>query len=405
VVVLGAGLAGVCTALGLARRGRPVTIIDQTPGCLRRASLRNEGKVHLGFVYANDPDGRTPALMLDGALRFDRAVEEALGAPLDWRAIHSTRVVYVVLAGTMRSPGELAESYAALQDHYDGARADNLTYLGTRLDTLWRPLPESTPNWLAAGASVGAFETAELALDVSGLCRSLRHGLERAEGVERRWHHRVESASRTGQGYRIDGLTGAGEAWSIDAAVVVNCLWEDRLRLDAQLDLAPDRPIVHRLKYRLLGRLPAFLAGLPSFTFVLGPFGDVVTWPSGRVYLSWYPSCMRGWTSELAVPGSWQAACNGLVDPETTDELKGTVLRELDSIVPGLGATAVDTVDAGVITAWGATDIDDPGSELHGRHELGPHATDGWVTLNTGKLTTAPWFAQQAVDLAIDALR
>ena len=64
---------------------------------------------------------------------------------------------------------------------------------------------------------------------------------------------------------------------------------------------------------------------------------------------------------------------------------------------------AIDTVDAGIITAWGATDIDDPGSGLHARHEVGPWAAEGWISVDTGKLTTAPLFAQRAAALAVEA--
>jgi hypothetical protein len=176
------------------------------------------------------------------------------------------------------------------------------------------------------------------------------------------------------------------------------------MRLDAQLGLAPSRGWVHRLKYRLLGRLPGTLTDLPSVTLVLGPFGDVVTWPSGRVYLSWYPACLRGWTSELAVPESWQAPCNGEVEPRAAHEIAVHALSELDRIVPGLGATTIDTVDAGIITAWGETDIDDPASGFHQRHDVGPSARDGWISVDTGKLTTAPLFAERAAILASEAL-
>ena len=54
VAVLGAGLQGACVALELARRGYRVLLIDQSSGCMQRASLASEGKIHLGLVYAND---------------------------------------------------------------------------------------------------------------------------------------------------------------------------------------------------------------------------------------------------------------------------------------------------------------------------------------------------------------
>ena len=401
-MVLGAGLAGVCTALELARQGRRVTIIDQAPDCLRRASLRNEGKIHLGLVYANDPTWHTARLMLRAALQFDRTIERLAGTPIDWQPFRSSTFVYATLAESLRTPSELGAAYAAIQECYeDLVRGEAFTYLGTRPRELWRRLPESAGRqWLAPGASTGVVATAELALDLDRLYQRLRLALESADRIERRWGHRVEGVARTADGYRLEGVTVDGEVWSRRAPVVVNCLWESRMRLDAQLGFAPARRWVHRLKYRLLGRLPAVLGALPSFTLVLGPFGDVVTWPSGRVYLSWYPTCLRGWCSELAVPDSWQAPCNGTVAPQTAREITRHALAALDRILPGLGAATIDTVDAGIITAWGETDITDPESGLHARHEVGPWARDGWISVDTGKLTTAPLFATQAAALA-----
>lgn len=405
MVVLGAGLAGVCTALELERRGRRVTIIDQASDCLLRASFRAEGKIHLGLVYGNDPTSRTSELMLEAALQFDRVVERLVGASVEWDKLRSSAFRYAVLEGSLRTADELAETYAAVQDHYDKlTESDALTYIGTRPRALSWQVPErAARQWLAPDVAAGVFATSELALDLGRFRRLLQAALQRADRVERRWRHRVECVDRTASGYRLEGHTLDGEAWSMDAAVVVNCLWEDRLRLDAQLGLAPRREWVHRLKYRLLGRLPTALVDLPSFTFVLGPFGDIVTWPSGRVYLSWYPTCLRGWCSELEVPEAWRAPCAGEVDDHVVRDITADTLSQLGRIVPGLGATTVDTVDAGVITAWGATDVDDPDSVLHQRHDVGPWANDGWVSVDTGKLTAAPLFAVQAATLAIEA--
>ncbi|HEX8944702.1 MAG TPA: FAD-dependent oxidoreductase, partial [Gemmatimonadaceae bacterium] len=55
IAILGGGMLGVCTALELARRGRPVTLIEGATRLLDGASRWNEGKIHLGFLYAADP--------------------------------------------------------------------------------------------------------------------------------------------------------------------------------------------------------------------------------------------------------------------------------------------------------------------------------------------------------------
>ncbi|MEN3355193.1 MAG: hypothetical protein V7640_3351, partial [Betaproteobacteria bacterium] len=52
IAILGGGMLGICTALELARRGRRVTLIEGAADVLQGASRWNEGKVHLGFLYA-----------------------------------------------------------------------------------------------------------------------------------------------------------------------------------------------------------------------------------------------------------------------------------------------------------------------------------------------------------------
>jgi hypothetical protein len=51
------------------------------------------------------------------------------------------------------------------------------------------------------------------------------------------------------------------------------------------------------------------------------------------------------------------------------------------------------TVKGGVIVAWGETDIYDPTSELHRRSEIGVTSTGRFHSVDPGKLTMAPYFA------------
>jgi len=70
VGVLGGGLQGCCTALALAARRIPVTLFDRNDRLLSRAAIANEGKIHLGYMYANDPSQSTARMMMQGALSF-----------------------------------------------------------------------------------------------------------------------------------------------------------------------------------------------------------------------------------------------------------------------------------------------------------------------------------------------
>src|SRR3954451_16707955 len=64
VGVLGGGLQGCCVALALAERGVHVTLFDQNEMLLSRTAIANAGKIHLGYMYANDPSLATACMMM-----------------------------------------------------------------------------------------------------------------------------------------------------------------------------------------------------------------------------------------------------------------------------------------------------------------------------------------------------
>src|SRR6516225_9821652 len=70
VGVLGGGMQGCCCALALAERGAEVILFDRNEQLLSRATVANEGKVHLGYMYANDTSYSTARMMMNGALAF-----------------------------------------------------------------------------------------------------------------------------------------------------------------------------------------------------------------------------------------------------------------------------------------------------------------------------------------------
>lgn len=400
-IVLGAGIQGICSAFALRKAGYAVTIVDGSPDCMLHASSRNEGKIHLGFVYANDPTFRTPAILLNAALNFAPCLENWFG-PIDWRRFRAAPFTYLVLNDSILSSEQLLQHYARLQERYhEEIRDPRLHYLGLRPECIFRPLsPAERSPLLNPARAVLAVETAEAALDIHGFRAWMRERLHAAADIERLYRHRVAAVQRTSGGFRVEGAVADAGSWSREADLVVNCLWAGRLVIDAQMGLTPTRKWAFRLKHRILGELPARLEALPSLTMVLGPFGDIVVRPGRETYLSWYPACLRGWSADLAPPASWKEACEGDETDLTPERL--AIAREslegFESIVPGIIGTRVRQVAGGVIFSWGESDIDDPGSELHRRYDIGLHEHDGYYSIDTGKFTTAPLFAQHLAD-------
>ena len=141
IVVLGAGLAGAGVALELARRGIRVTLLDRDVRPLNRSSLRNEGKIHLGFIYANDLSRGTAFLQLEGALRFRTILARWLDPGTGW-LVPSAPFHYLVARDSIIPPSSLADHYAAVEARYrQRLREDaDLDYLGNRPDCVVRKL-------------------------------------------------------------------------------------------------------------------------------------------------------------------------------------------------------------------------------------------------------------------------
>jgi hypothetical protein len=88
---------------------------------MTRASLRKEGKIHLGFVYGNDASFRTSGPMLRSSLAFAGLIEKWLKARLDWLSLMSHPFVYVIAHDSLVSPESLFASYEKLQTTYQAA--------------------------------------------------------------------------------------------------------------------------------------------------------------------------------------------------------------------------------------------------------------------------------------------
>jgi 2-polyprenyl-6-methoxyphenol hydroxylase-like FAD-dependent oxidoreductase len=60
VTVFGGGFQGCCAALALSMRGVNVTLFDRGASLMSRIAIANEGKVHLGYMYA----GSSPVISI-----------------------------------------------------------------------------------------------------------------------------------------------------------------------------------------------------------------------------------------------------------------------------------------------------------------------------------------------------
>ncbi len=400
VVILGAGIQGCCTALELANRGFKVDLIEQDPIPFNRSSIRNEGKIHIGLVYINDPGFETPRLMLKGALNFSKNLERWIGKSAYDLNI-STPFWYLVANDSFLNPDQLEQRYQRLQKHYEEIKSQNgqtLNYLGNSPDQL---AMRSTEAELAEHFNTrelqGGFKTGELAIDTSKLAEHIRTAVIKNPNIHFWYNHKVESVSLKKGFYTIEGVN-SSSSWKMESLQVVNATWMSKYKIDQSLGIPLPPNILFRLKYRLIAKISDEMKSKPSATMVIGRFGDVVIRPNSTAYLSWYPDACRGWWEGIQAPDSWEEACKGNVPKEEMEKFSDLFISATEKWYPEVKNFKPEFVDAGTIVALGRTDVHNEDSQLHNRSNVGVSSYDGFHTVETGKLTTAPMFAIDAAD-------
>jgi hypothetical protein len=394
VGILGGGSQGCCAALALAARGVEVILFDKNDVLLSRAAVANEGKIHLGYMYAGDPTLSTAKTMMTGALSFAPFLERYLGQPAQSFSV-SVPASYVVHRDSQRSVDDvcayLKTVHALINEAADGR---NEAYFGKDLRAALRP-------WSAAkreaefdpAIALAVFCTPEIAINPSVLAQTLRECIAAHPLIKVRCNRTIVRAEE--ERNRVCILSDGKDGPSRDSFDhVVNALWDGRFGLNETLGFRANRPWLHRLKYGVSFRLPVNVSPPPSATFVLGPFGEVVTYANGLIYLTWYPECLQAISTDVTPP-DWPTyppePLRSRILERTFSALSGIVtsLRNLDAkSLPEAG------VKGGAITAWGKTDIYDPASELHRRYEIGVTSNGRFHSVDPGKLTMVPYFAE-----------
>ena len=402
VAVLGAGIQGCCLALELAARGAVVDLVEAGPVPMDGASRHTEGKIHLGFVYANDPSLRTAELMARGALAFLPLLRRWVGAAVATVPV-SRPFTYAVHRRSLRTPDELEATYGLIADRL--RRLDpGGAYFGEaephRVDRLGAEDPRDYAPSITA-----AFATREIAVAPDGVADLLAKAVLDAADVRLLTAHRVvgvDPRERTVEAFA--GGAGAGTARLGPYDHVANCTWGGRPAIDATAGLSPPGPWTFRLKHFVRLRRPDGTPPVPSTTVVLGPFGDIVDYGHGEHFLSWYPVGRTGWSTDL-VPPAWPARPD---EPEAARIGAETLARLAEEVAPALAGWAAAgpplDVRGGLIYSLGRSDVDDPASRFHERSATGVFTAAGgcYHSIDTGKYTTAPLFAEAAARRILD---
>ena len=388
IAILGAGAAGCCAALELAARGHQVTLFERQQEAVQEASFVNEGKIHLGYIYALDGSARTARTMIEGSLVF----ESYLQRWTDYRAQDSlsTPFYYGIHKGSLQNVEQLLTHYQMCTDYCNQrSRELGLKYLGQD-GTYHRQVPESEfPEDVNPEYIPHLVETGEYAVDPRAVAEKLRQAIADQPRIEFRPGHEVLSIEPQRQGDFDIQLDHSGTKSTERFKQVVNTCWHRRLPLDRPLGITPPGEWSHRYKFGNRIMIPLAPSDLPSITCVQGPFGDIVNFGKRGMFLSWYPIGRTGMSTE-EVPPDWD---NSYSREQRLDvfrrsfdawAVRCSALEKLD-----FTDSDVDPV-GGIIYALGTTDVDEHSSKLHDRFEIGIQSQGEYHSVDTGKYTLAP---------------
>jgi hypothetical protein len=423
IAVLGAGIMGCCLALELVQRGYRVDLVDGASTPITGASLHNEGKLHLGFVYANDPLKKTHGLMIKGSLAFSRIIEKLTG--YDASALIPSRPFHYFIPITSHLDiNTIHDHFHAVNETiHEMTRRSGDLYLDRRFSRYFqRNASHVHESLFSREITHGSFRTEERSISPITVAKILRRAIKNQPAIHFIGNTRILSAEKLTNGQVAIESCRNGKLALSRYACVANCLWADRTRIDRTAGINDHGPWIWRYKVAIkVDALKKGPTGIPSATGILGAFGDVVNHDNGTYYVSWYPLCRIAQSSEpdgkklndCSHRGIFSRGIKKIVSciPSASKFVASMShqmfirdnIREMSAYIPSLADLPVSwrkcELGGGIIMARGSTDIDDPNSVLHQRWAIGPVAHGSYVTVDTGKYCMAPLFAEETADM------
>lgn len=350
---------------------------------MNETSKNHEGKIHLGFVYSKDETFATAEKMLIDALNFSNTIEFLLDQKLDWDKIKSKKFLYLVSQTSLLKEENLDHFFIKIQQTYESLLTQNthLNYLGMRPEILFKKI--EIPKDLNRENFQCCYETEEYAINQHILNREIIKTIQ-SKNIPIYYENTIEKVVDK---FKYGEVHTDKEVFY--GSKIINCLWDKKANIDNSVFDNKCKDMNYRFKFGIVSQPIQNLENVNSITFVNGPFGDFVNFKNDYMYFSWYPYSLKGFCCSDKPPIEWNI--NSLIpEPDIflSDHKKifnDIFNRTFDFINP--------EIIGSIIVAIGSTDISDQNSKLHERNEKRIEYTDNYISISTGKYTSAPYNA------------
>ncbi|NEN89857.1 MAG: FAD-dependent oxidoreductase [Okeania sp. SIO3H1] len=294
VIVVGAGIAGICTALTLAEAGYHVLLLEKKHDVLEGTSNVTPGRMSLGIHYLGDYP--TAEYNLYKTLEFIKKFRNyfpdcfirgstnenwhfGLYAIVDNSLIPSNQVLHFIgclkerYREVIRQPdfNFLTEFYGHPYEFYEKLRIDNYDSIDfSRISLLLR--------------------TKEMLLNWSKFKKILKFKLESNILIDTLNHADVINISDSHQSYKheVYYLDIYGEKQSALSDFVVLCAWQNIEKINECLGIKTSA-VTNRIKILVTIQLPEKLFSHPSTFFCIGPFAIFSNMGNGTAKITYAP--------------------------------------------------------------------------------------------------------------------
>jgi len=395
VAILGAGIMGSTTALMLAQKGVSSTLFDAAREPMSRASRWNEGKIHLGFLYAADPTLQTARRLLPGGLAFKGLVERLIGCSLDQQATREDEI-FLVHDNSVVSADATDRYLCAVANLVRGVK-EATGYLVDLSDCMIESLSRREIERIADARKISAaFRVPERSVSTNWIADRYVEAISSERRIELKLQHRVTRVRPKDGSLSGQWIVETGSEVHGPYDYVVNALWEGKLFVDSTVDLPPEWEWSHRY------RLSLFISTdrpneAANAAVIIGPFGDMKNYNGRDFYLSWYLAGL------VAEDHSIQPPYSPVITNARRGQIEESIVSELGAIIPAASSIYRQKqsarLEGGWVFAMGAGALADPESTLHRRDRIGLRRAGTYISVDTGKYSMAPWLALKVVDL------
>lgn len=396
IAILGAGGLGTCTALELAGRGYNIDLYEEHAQPIKKASYVNEGKIHLGFIYAMDKNLHTAQQMITGALHFISNLKRWI--KIDPENIISTPFNYCIHKGSLMNVSELKHHYKKCIEIFEVTKhhyKKNYLDLFDKINATQLSSSEAekviNPEYIDA-----VFSTNEYSVEPRTIAENLTRTLFETPKINLFLNSKIKSVSKNGSLLNVK-IKQKDVVIEEEYTDVINATWNGMLKIDNSMGINPPGKWSHRYKFGNKILVPLSATAFHSCTMVQGPYGDTVNFKDKGAFISWYPIGRTGWSEELRPP-EWDKT---LSESERM-QIFTRSFEELKKRIPALVNIKFEQENVspvgGIIYALGNEDVDNYQSKLHTRHEVGIRSFDNYHTVNTGKYTLIPYLAVKTAD-------